>query len=84
MKRVPERNEPENLVKIFWHSTVDFAFEYDRKCYFFQRFAPKRSDYAFKYDGKCPIFSGASRQNIAILPLNMVKMPKIFRRFAPG
>ena len=38
MKRVPERNEPENLAKIFWRFAPkygDFAFKYDQKCSIF-------------------------------------------------
>ena len=44
----------------------------------FWRFAPKHSDFAFKYDQKCSKKIGASRRNIAILPLNMIKNVQFF------
>ena len=76
------------MAKIFWRFAPkhgDFAFKYDQKCpKKFRRFAPKYSDFAFKYDQKCSIFSGASRQNIAILPLNMVENAQNFPALRAG
>ena len=44
----------------------------------FWRFAPKHGDFAFKYDQNAQKKFGASRRNIAILPLNMTKNVQFF------